>query len=133
MKPEEKQALNAAVLRATGEDPTWLGYWIDRFKQNEGIQTAEIAEQLGLRADALVLLCLCKTPRAEHFQDDLKAVCQRTGAKDDALARIIRQGQALSKWRGRASEDATGWLLAASDGDEVGRDGENAEAGDDES
>jgi len=117
MKPEDKQALNAAVFRATGEDPTWLGHWIDRFQQSEGIQTAEVASELGLGVEALVLLCLCKTPRADHFQDDLKVVCQRTGAKEDALARIVRQGQALSKWSGRASEASTGWLLAASDGD----------------
>jgi hypothetical protein len=118
MKPEDKHALNAAVFRATGEDPTWLGHWIDRFQQGEGIQTAEVADQLGLGVEALVLLCLCKTPRADHFQDDLTVVCQRTGANEDALARIVRQGQALSKWSGRASEAATGWLLAASDGDE---------------
>lgn len=132
MKADDKQALNAAVLRATGEDPTWLGYWIDQFKQSEGIQTTDIADRLGLAVDALVLLCLCRTPRPDHFQEDLGVVCRRTGAKDDALAHIIRQGQALSKWRRQASESAAGWLLAASDGDEEDEETSDTEAGDNE-
>lgn len=128
MKPDDKQALNAAVLRVSGEDPIWLGYWLKFFTKNEGIPTEELAKQLDLSIDALVLLCLCRTPRAENFQDDLKFVCQRTGAKDEVLARIIRQGQALLKWNATVKADTTGWLLAASDSnDDVEEDSENPE------
>jgi hypothetical protein len=135
MKPEDKQKLNAAVLRATGEDPIWLGYWIKRFEQSEGVHSAEVANQLGLGVDSLVLLCLCRLPRVEHFQDDLRIICHRTGAKEDALARIIRQEQALTKWRAPKSPETTGWLLAASDSDDdekVRHEGGNAEAGENE-
>jgi hypothetical protein len=133
MKPEDKQALNAAVLRVSAGDPTWIGYWIELFLQREGIHADEISSQLGLSADALALLCLCKTPRTDNFEEDLRFICKRTGAKDEVLARIVRQGQALSKWSAQTQTDTTGWLLAASDADDdVAEDSGNAEADGDE-
>jgi hypothetical protein len=134
MKPEDKQALNAAVLRVSAEDPTWVGYWIELFMKSEGIHADEITRQLGLSADAFALLCLCKTPPSDNFEEDLRFICKRTGAKDEVLARIIRQGQALSKWSAQTQADTTtGWLLAASDADDdIAEDGGNAEADGDE-
>jgi hypothetical protein len=115
MKPQDKQNLNSAVFRVTGDDPAWLGHWIRQFQRSERIEPAEVANQLGIDIDALVLLCLCKTPRQDRFDEDLQVACKRTGADQVALARIIRQEQALTQWRDRKSADTTGWLLAASD------------------
>jgi hypothetical protein len=99
MKPDEKQALNSAVLRNTGDDPLWMGFWLKRFGQSENIDTSNVAQQLGVDVDSFTLLCLCRAPREDHFQDDIEVACNRTGAHPEMLMRIIRQG----------------WLMAASD------------------
>src|SRR5262245_18526178 len=118
MKPEERQSLNASVFRVTGNDPEWIGYWINRHQQSEGMASSDAAQHLGIDENALALLCLCKAPRQSHFEEDLAVVCKRTGANADVLARIIRQEQALVKWREGSSANTAGWLLAASDGDD---------------
>jgi hypothetical protein len=112
--PENQASLYAAVLRRTGEDPAWLGHWLARHLHTEGIGPEELAARLGLTRDRLALLCLCRTPRADHFAEDLRVVCARAGAAEDAVARVLRQEQALANWAGGAA-GRQGWLMAASE------------------
>ncbi len=118
MTKEQLEGLYAAVYRNTGEDPTWLGYWLKRFIEFEDRTWPDLAQQLGISSENLVLLCLCRTPRLENFQEDLRVVCQRTGAREEVVARIVREEQAMKRWRENASGTSKGWLLAASDGTE---------------
>jgi hypothetical protein len=118
MTPEQLNSLHAAVFRNTGQDPIWLGYWLKRFVEAEDIAWSGLAQEMGVSRDNLVLLCLCRTPRADHFQEDLRVVCERTGAREEVVARIIRQEQAMMHWREGTPSASTGWLLAASDREE---------------
>jgi hypothetical protein len=118
MTPEQLETLHAAVYRNTGQDPMWLGYWVKHFLESEEMAQPDLATELGISSDNLALLCLCRTPRPDHFQEDLRVVCDRTGAREEVLARIIRQEQAMMHWRDTASPASGGWLLAASDHEE---------------
>jgi len=119
MNPEELESLQSSVLRNSGHDPMWLGFWISSYAESEGLNPLNVATELGITIESLALFCLCRTPRPDNFQEDLTVVCERTGAKIDVAARIIRQEQAMMRWRddGRKSA-AAGWMLAASDADE---------------
>src|SRR5262245_44106102 len=103
MMPEHLQSLHAAVYRNTSHDPLWIGYWLHHYVQAEEIPWEELAQEMGISAEKLVLLCLCRTPRADCFQEDLRAVCERTGAQEEVVARILRQEQAMMHWRGQDS------------------------------
>jgi len=115
MTPDQLESLYASVFRNASEDPKWLGYWIVRFMHSERLPRSELAAQFGITEHALVLLCLCRTPRPEHFQEDIHVVSERTGAREEEIARMIRQENALANWRDNRSVTHTGWLLAASD------------------
>jgi hypothetical protein len=132
MTPDEKQALNSAVLRNTGGDPLWMGYWLNRFEESEGVDPSELAKQLGIDGHRFALLCLCRTPRQEHFQEDIDVVCNRTGANSEMLMRIIRQEQTLTKWRNSKPMKLEGWLMAASDHEGAAEDQRNEGVGNDE-
>jgi hypothetical protein len=132
MTPEQLRSLHAAVYRNTANDPMWLGYWIKQFVESENMGWPELARELETSDDNLVLLCLCRTPRSDHFQEDLRVVCARTGAKEEVLARIIRQEQAMAHWRETTSSTSRGWLLAASDREEAAHGDHDAETEDDE-
>lgn len=118
MNREEKKALNASVLRVTSEDPKWLGYWLNRYQCSEATTPDDVAARLGIGVPGLALLSLCKSPRPGNFSDDLRVACERTGAKVEVLAAILRQEQALSSWHNPGAVKTSGWLLAASDADD---------------
>src|SRR5262245_19272041 len=96
----------------------WAGYWINQFAKSEEMEWPDVAKELGASVDDLVLLCLCRTPRPDHFAEDIAVICKRTGVKEDVLTRILRQEQAMKRWQEKTSSDVKGWLLAASDRDE---------------
>lgn len=115
MKPEDKASLYAAVFRQTAADPAWLGYWLARHLQTERLQAEQLAERMGVSMDHLALVCLCRTPRLDHFGEDLRVICQRTGVPEEMLAQVLRQEQALHQWTEAGTLKSTGWLMAASD------------------
>jgi hypothetical protein len=97
-----------------------VGYWLLRHRRAERLRLAELARKLGLAMDGLVLLSLCRTPREDHFREDLEVICRRTGADATALAQVLRQEQALARWADQARPPGRtpatgGWLIAASD------------------
>jgi len=128
MTPEDLKSLQSSVFRISGHDPMWLGCWINGYLESEGLKPQGVAAELGITIDSLALFCLCRTPRPDSFQEDLKVVCERTGAKLDVAARIIRQEQAMSRWRDVGRTGGAGWMLAASDADESS-ESENDEEG----
>jgi hypothetical protein len=117
MTEQERRSLWRSVLRQTGRDPAFLGYWLRRHRLSERLTPPHLAGRLGLDLGRLVLLSLCRTPRSEHFRADLTVVCGRTGADAVALARLLRQEQGLARWA-EGTAPGSGWLMAASDGAE---------------
>jgi hypothetical protein len=121
MTPPERRQLWRSVLRHTGRDPRRVGHWLRRHRRSEGLTPGALARNLGVTVKGIVLLSLCLTPREDHFQDDLGVICTRTGADPVALARLLRQEQALARWEGTAPAPE-GWLMAASDSEIVAED-----------
>jgi hypothetical protein len=115
MTADEFQSLLASVLRNTGRDPTWIGYWMQRFVESERISPSDLAKQLGTTSEKFALLCLCRTPRPDHFQEDLLVACQRSDALVAEVVRVIRQEQAVIRWQEGTASKSAGWLMAASD------------------
>jgi hypothetical protein len=115
MSPKDQASVHAAVFRNTAKDPSWLGHWLARHQQSEDLDEKQLAEALGISMDNLVLLCLCRSPRADHYQEDLKVICDRTGVSEQRLAGILRQEQTLIRWTEKPPVHNQGWLMAASD------------------
>jgi hypothetical protein len=127
MTPEDQRGLHAAVFRKTAEDPCWLGHWLKRYQEHEKLDEGQLAARLGLTMEKLVWLCMCRTPRGDRFADDIAAICQRTGAKELDIVRIVRQEQNLARLQQSQPSAPSGWLMAASDhspGDDSPSDGE---------
>ncbi|HEV3449194.1 MAG TPA: hypothetical protein VG099_31445 [Gemmataceae bacterium] len=121
MTPDQQVGLQGAVLRQTAQDPAWLGYWLHSHQEHEGLDAARLAKKLELAMDRYVFLCLCRTPRADHFREDVEAICRRTGVKEIDLLRLLRQEQNLERLGQAGEAPARGWLMAASDrGPEAG-------------
>jgi hypothetical protein len=117
MTAPDDQYFPRSVLRQTGRDPAWVGYWLRRHRVHERIAPARLAARLGLDLQGLTLLSMCRTPREDHFRDDLEVICRRTGSDEMALAAVLRQEQALARW-GESPPRPGGWLMAASDAEE---------------
>ena len=115
MKPEDRASLQAAVFRNTAQDPAWIGHWLARHQQTENLDEDQLAQKLGVAVDNLVLLCLCRSPRSDHFLEDLRVVCKRTGASEKVLAQVLKQEQALLGVSRSGPASTSGWLMAASD------------------
>jgi hypothetical protein len=115
MNPQEKASLHAAVARNTGEDPTWMGFWLARHREHERLAEPQLAKKLGVSMDNLVLLRLCRTPRSERFREDVEAICRRTGATERELLGLLRQEQNLYQLKQGGPPSGRGWLMAASD------------------
>lgn len=115
MKPEDRASLHAAVFRNTAQDAAWIGHWLARHQQTENLDEEQLAQKLGIAVDNLVLLCLCRSPRSDHFQEDLRVVCKRTGASEKVLAQVLKQEQTLYGMSRSGQGSTSGWLMAASD------------------
>jgi hypothetical protein len=114
MTGKNRRRLWKSVLRQTANDPIWLGHWLRRHRRSEKLPPSRLAERLGLPLEGLIVLSLCRTPRDDHFHEDLDVVCRRTGANEAELARLLRQEQGLARWE-KHPPPAQGWLMAASD------------------
>jgi hypothetical protein len=114
MTEPHRRRLWKSVLQQTARDPIWLGYWLRRHRRTENLTPSRLAARLGLSLEGLIVLSLCRTPRDDHFPEDLDVVCRRTGANEMELARLMRQEQGLARWE-QSPPPAQGWLMAASD------------------
>lgn len=113
----DKQALMKSAFRRSRKDNRWLGYWLFQHRLREKLNVKDQANQLGINISQLVSLSLCMTPRKEHFQDDLLAICQYCKLTPTVLAGLLRKEWALADWQGDAKPQAnqSGWLMAASE------------------
>ncbi len=130
MNPQEKDSLQAAVFRNTAQDSTWMGFWLARHREHESLDDQQLAQQLGITVDNLVLLHLCRTPRQDQFQEDVAVICRRTGATEGELLNLLRQEQNLYQLKQSGQPSQQGWLMAASDRPESGKIPEQTEAED---
>lgn len=113
----DKLALMKSALRRSRKDSSWLGYWLHQQRRREKLKVKEQARRLGISISQLVSLSLCMTPRKEHFQDDLQAICQHCKVPLTLLAGLLRKEWAIAQWQGDARPQASqsNWLMAASE------------------
>lgn len=113
----DKKALMKSALRKSRKDNNWLGYWLFQQRRREKLKVKDQVKQLGITISQLVSLSLCMTPRKEHFQGDLLAICQHCKVTPTLLAGLLRKELALVEWQGEAKPQAnqSGWLMAASE------------------
>jgi hypothetical protein len=115
MNSKEKASLWSAVFRNSARDPGWMGFWLTRHREHEKISEEQLARKLDITFENLVLMHLCRTPREDQFQDDIRAICQRTGATEMTVLGLLRQEQNLDRLKKSGLPSSQGWLMAASD------------------
>lgn len=113
----DKQALMKSALRRSRKDSNWLGYWLFQQRRREKLKVKKQADQLGISISQFVSLSLCMTPRKEHFQNDLMAICQHCKVTPTVLAGLLRKEWTLAQWQGDERQQAgpNGRLMAASE------------------
>lgn len=97
-------------------DGFFLASALGVYASSEGLDRRTLAERLGCDAATLDRVCLCQRPRATSFLPDVKAIAERFGLHEDALAVAVRHADALDAL-GRAA-GMRGTLMAARDREE---------------
>jgi hypothetical protein len=105
-------------------DPFFLAAALAVYARTEGLDDAGLAAALGLPADKLPHLKLCRPPRpeAEHFWADVEHLAGRFGIPPEPLADAVRRGQAVMQLRDATlpADTGAGAFLAARDADPPG-------------
>jgi hypothetical protein len=98
------------------DDPFFLALPLRLYAESEQLDDAGLATALRCRPEDLVMIRLCRSPRAEPggFREDVTRVAERFGVEPQTLAEVIRRGQAIHQARARETP-AGGSLLAARD------------------
>jgi hypothetical protein len=101
-----------------GSDPLFLAHALAEYARTENLDDDGLAAALGCPRPDLARLKLCRAPRPDAFQADVRAVAVAFALSATVLANVVRQGQAFARLRGAAAaEGAPGFLLAARDAD----------------
>lgn len=74
------------------QQPAFMAYVLQRVMTYERIDESALARQLGVEPFGLTRLALCKRPRPdpEHFNADVQAIADYTGANPTELWRVLR-------------------------------------------
>jgi len=99
-------AWTARLARRCSEQPEFLGYWLELYRETEGLSATGLARHLGCDLQAMDQLALCLRPRPERRAVDLERLATRFGADRKRLAAVLLQAEAYSQARSRAPEAA---------------------------
>ncbi|HLJ97248.1 MAG TPA: hypothetical protein VKU02_29075 [Gemmataceae bacterium] len=85
------------LARRVEDDPAFLGCLLRLYAQSEGLAEERLVEVLGCQRDTLNLLRLCRAPaeEARAFQKGVEEISRTFTVHPDALADVLRRGQAL--------------------------------------
>ncbi len=110
---ERERLLRRAADRAA-ERPFYLASRLQRYRELEGIDEAELSRRLHAATEAISRLALCRAPDPAHatFRRDVVAVAAHAGVSADMLMQILRRVQVTDAVR-RVAEAPE--LLAARD------------------
>lgn len=107
---DETPILTAAMLRAAAqkfaESPAFVGYWLEVYRDREGLALPALAAHLGCPLETVQHLSLCRQPRAEHWAADTAEIAQRYGIDQDRLADLLLDAQAYAGTRRPAAASA---------------------------
>lgn len=94
-------ALLARGARYFSQRPQFLGYWLERYRDLEGLERPALARALGCRPETLDALAICLCPRRERLAEDTAHLAARFGIDADALAAVLLQTTAQERARAR--------------------------------
>ena len=114
-------SLRRAADRAASV-PLFMAHVLTKWGEPEGLSWIQAAAQLGCNDDTAHRLALCRRPdpSPERYFDDVQRIAAYAKIDPDALARIVREADAVQGLRqSRPASDAngaaTGLLMAALD------------------
>jgi hypothetical protein len=89
-------ALSKLAKRAS-QTPDFFGSLLSAFQQQEDLTTNELAKFLGMRAQLLPRLALCRRPRSDSsdFAKEIREIARFTETNPDMLLTILRRVEAL--------------------------------------
>jgi len=114
---ENEQARQLAALAADAERrPAFLASTFAAYRRLDQVDDAALARELGLDAEGLARLALCRRPREEEglFREDLTRIARFSGCDAAVLARIVREAEFAAR-AGLANAGGRASLLAAQD------------------
>lgn len=114
---ESKASLLKLARRKAAGRPFFLAAALETYCQLEQIDQAGLAARLGLPAEQLDRLGLCRRPDPANpaaFQRDIRAICERFGFAPTRLANLLRR---VAGYEASQAEPPTinNYLMAARD------------------
>ncbi len=105
-----------AMARRLEEDPFFLACPLRLYAASEQLDEEALAQSFGSSGETLIMLRLCRAPRAETFRADVDRIASRFQINGDLLAEAVRRGQALLQMR--KTSGLPGTLMAARDAED---------------
>jgi hypothetical protein len=107
--------LQTLAARAERE-PFFLASLLAAYARSEGLDDTGLANALGCRKEDLVMVRLCRAPRAEspEFWEDVQCVAGRFGLDLQRLAEAVKRGQVIVRLQTTQAAGG-GRLMAARD------------------
>jgi transcriptional regulator with XRE-family HTH domain len=119
-QPDPNHLLRHAAQRAL-QHPFFLAADLEDFRQQRGMQEADLARFLQCTHQTLPRLALCRRPNPESpaFYSDIQRIASALGVDPTSLVRLIREVTALRALQesgpAASTETGRGLLLAARD------------------
>jgi hypothetical protein len=97
-------------------EPFFLAWLLAAYAHSEGLDDPGLAATLGCPVEDLVMLRLCRAPRADarEFWEDLTHIAGHFGIEPGRLAGVVKRGRVVRRFQA-AGDAAGGFLMAARD------------------
>lgn len=86
-------ALLARAARYFSLRREYLGYWLEIYREEEGLEPPALARVLGCSLETLRHLALCFAPRADRLFEDTAELAERYGIEQDRLADLFHDAE----------------------------------------
>ena len=113
MNQREKRLLRLAADRAARR-PALMGSVLSRYVSRQGMSYTALTAELGCSEAAIWRLAICLRPRSDRFAEDVALIASKLSVDEVALARIIRQVQAIEVMSGRGVAERGAMMAARS-------------------
>ncbi|HEX2914056.1 MAG TPA: hypothetical protein VH186_24850 [Chloroflexia bacterium] len=118
-RPEPVDKIVQETARKAASNPLFLASALESYRHGAGLDEAALVKELGIFAEDLPRLALCRRPDSADsiaFRRAVDAICKRFSIKPAQLANILRKAEAYEKITRRPEADP--YLLAARDYEE---------------
>jgi hypothetical protein len=113
---DESQArltrMMASKLSAYPDSMSWI---IERYKEIEKADDAEVQRRLGISDNDYYHLAVCGRPRSDLFALDIEILAERFNIEQARLANLIRRVDSITTFRNYSEVASSGMVAAARD------------------